>query len=97
MLEKGLFGHEAEAGEKIKQEMERDNPGISGLDLSYKDGVVSLSGQAESREALEKVVLMVGNVQGVAEVRICPTTKDEMRCSGSFSLMPALADQHRSC
>jgi nucleoid-associated protein YgaU len=66
---KSLFGKEAEASEKIKEEIERDNPGIDGLNVSYEDGVVSLSGNAASQEALEKAVLMAGNVKGVAEVK----------------------------
>jgi nucleoid-associated protein YgaU len=67
---KSLFGQEAEAGEKIKQEIEQDNPGISDLDVKYEDGVVSLSGAAASAEAMEKAVLMAGNVKGVAEVKV---------------------------
>jgi nucleoid-associated protein YgaU len=67
---KSLFGKEAEASEKIKHEIEQDNPGISGLDVKYEDGVVSLSGQAASAEALEKAVLMAGNVKGVSEVKV---------------------------
>jgi nucleoid-associated protein YgaU len=67
---KSLFGKDAEASEKIKQEIEHDNPGISGLDVKYEDGVVSLSGKAASAEAMEKAVLMAGNVKGVAEVKV---------------------------
>jgi nucleoid-associated protein YgaU len=66
---KSLFGKDAEASEKIKEEIERDNPGIDGLNVGYEDGVVSLSGTAASQEALEKAVLMAGNVKGVAEVK----------------------------
>lgn len=66
---KHLFGKEAEASEKIKEEIERDNPGINDLKVDYKDGVVSLSGHADSPEAMEKAVLMAGNVKGVAEVK----------------------------
>lgn len=66
---KKLFGNDAEAGEKIKEEIERDNPGIRDLTVSYEDGVVSLSGQADSAEAMEKAVLLAGNVKGVAEVK----------------------------
>lgn len=66
---KKLFGNEAEASEKIKEEIERDNPGISGLDVNYQDGVVSLSGAADSAEAMEKAVLLAGNVKGVGEVK----------------------------
>jgi len=67
---KTLFGKEAEASEKIKEEIERDNPGIEGLDVKYDNGVVSLSGKAASAEALEKAVLMAGNVKGVEEVKV---------------------------
>jgi nucleoid-associated protein YgaU len=65
---KKLFSREDEAAEKIKQEIESANPGIEGLDVSFKDGKVNLSGEAASAEALEKAVLMAGNVQGVREV-----------------------------
>ena len=67
---KHLFGKEAEASEKIREEIEHDNPGISGLDVKYEDGVVSLSGKAASAEAMEKAVLMAGNVKGVSEVKV---------------------------
>ncbi|MCG6897620.1 MAG: peptidoglycan-binding protein LysM [Thiocapsa sp.] len=66
---KKLFGNDAEASDKIKEEIERDNPGISGLNVSYEDGVVSLSGDADSPDALEKAVLLAGNVKGVGEVK----------------------------
>ena len=66
---KKLFGNEAEASDKIKEEIERDNPGVKDLQVSYEDGVVSLSGDAETPEAMEKAVLMAGNVQGVGEVK----------------------------
>ena len=66
---KKLFGNEAEASEKIKEEIERDNPGIGDLNVDYSDGVVSLSGKADSADAMEKAVLLAGNVKGVAEVK----------------------------
>jgi nucleoid-associated protein YgaU len=67
---KHVFGKEAEASEKIKHEIEQDNPGIDGLDVKYEDGVVSLSGKAASAEAMEKAVLMAGNIEGVEEVTV---------------------------
>ena len=67
---KKLFGNDAEAGEKIKAEIEQDNPGSTGLTVSYDKGVVSLTGEAESPEAMEKAVLMAGNVKGVEEVKV---------------------------
>lgn len=65
-----LFNRDEEAAEKIKKHIEASNPGVDGLQVVYKNGVVSLSGQATSAEAMEKAVLMAGNVQGVAEVDI---------------------------
>jgi len=66
---KKLFGSEVEAPEKIKSHIEEDNPGIKNLEISVKEGVVELSGEAESAEAVEKAVLMAGNVKGIREVR----------------------------
>lgn len=66
---KKLFGSEEEAPEKIKSHIEEDNPGIKNLEISVTEGVVELSGEAESAEAVEKAVLMAGNVKGVREVR----------------------------
>lgn len=66
---KKIFSSEAEASTAIKAHVEEDNPGIKGLEVSVEDGVVSLSGEAESAEALEKSVLIAGNVKGVSEVK----------------------------
>lgn len=65
-----LFNRDAEAAEKIKKHIEAMNPGITGLGVNFNKGVVSLSGQAMSAEAMEKAVLMAGNVQGVTDVKI---------------------------
>ena len=65
-----LFGSEDEAAEKIKENIETANPGITNLDVNYNNGVVELSGNADSAEALEKAVLMAGNVKGVSKVKV---------------------------
>ena len=65
-----LFNRDAEAAEKIKQHIEAANPGISGLTVEFNDGVVALSGQAASAEAMEKAVLLAGNVKGVSDVKV---------------------------
>jgi nucleoid-associated protein YgaU len=65
---KKLFGPGDDPAQKIKQEIESANPGIQNLNVEFKDGKVNLSGDAVSAEAMEKVVLMAGNVQGVQEV-----------------------------
>jgi len=66
---KKLFGSEDEAPQKIKEYIEEENPGVNNLDVSVEDGVATISGQAESAEAMEKAVLMAGNVKGIGEVR----------------------------
>ena len=64
-----IFGSEEEAAEKIKENIEAANPGIHDLNVAYHDGVVELTGTAASAEAMEKAVLMAGNVKGVSEVK----------------------------
>ncbi|MCG6898519.1 MAG: peptidoglycan-binding protein LysM [Gammaproteobacteria bacterium] len=67
---KKLFGEDDDPAEKIKASIEADNPGITDLDVAYHDGSVELSGKADSAEAVEKAVLMAGNVKGVTDVKI---------------------------
>jgi nucleoid-associated protein YgaU len=69
---KKVFSSDTEAAEKIKAEIETSNPGVSGLDVHYDpaSGQVALSGEATSAEAMEKAVLIAGNVQGVADVDV---------------------------
>lgn len=66
---KKLFGKEEEAPQKIKDHIEGDNPGVENLEVAVNDGVVTLSGTAASAEAMQKAVLMAGNVKGVSEVK----------------------------
>lgn len=77
-----LFGKDEDAGESIQTHIEENNPGIEDMQVSYNDGVVSLSGTAESPEAMEKAVLMAGNVEGVEAVNIegmtVPETTEEV-------------------
>lgn len=79
---KKLFNREEDAPEKISAYIEEDNPGVSNLQVDVEDGVVTLAGEAESAEALEKAVLVAGNVEGVAEVRsdnvVAPAAKDKV-------------------
>ena len=64
-----IFGSDDDdAAEKIKANIEASNPGVSNLAVSYKDGEVGLGGEAESAEAKEKTVLMVGNMESVSAV-----------------------------
>lgn len=65
-----IIGKESEADEKVREFLEADNPGVRDLGVKYHDGVVELSGSADDPEAVEKAVLMAGNIQGVGEVRV---------------------------
>lgn len=65
---KKLFDKDVEAPTKIKEHIEQDNPGVEGLQVAFDNGVVTLSGEANSAEAMEKAVLMAGNVKGVTGI-----------------------------
>ncbi len=65
-----LFNRDEEAAEKIKKHIEESNPGIEEMQVTFSNGVVSIAGKATSAEAMEKVVLMAGNIQGVSEVKV---------------------------
>jgi nucleoid-associated protein YgaU len=67
---KKLFGGDDDPAEKIKQSIEASNPGIMNLGVAYSEGIVDLSGKADSSEAVEKAVLLAGNVKGVTDVKI---------------------------
>ena len=69
-LGKKLFGGDDDPAEKIKASIAAENPGVENLDVTFDGGVVNLAGKAETAEAMEKAVLMAGNVQGVSEVQI---------------------------
>lgn len=69
-LGRKLFDRDDDAPAKISQHIQDDNPGIDDLEVAFDDGVVSLSGSASSADAVEKAVLMAGNVEGVQEVKI---------------------------
>ena len=70
---KKIFPSEAkpeDAATKIKQEIEAANLGISGLQVTYADGKCSVAGECPSAEAMQKAVLIAGNIQGISEVNI---------------------------
>lgn len=77
-----LFNRDEEAAENIKKHIEASNLGIAGLGVDFNKGKVSLSGQAASAEAMEKAVLLAGNVRGVTDVNIdalqTPPVKDKV-------------------
>ena len=67
---KKLFGDDDEdAGGKIQEHIEEDNPGVDDLKVVVEDGVAKVSGKAKDQSAFEKAILMAGNVFGVSEVQ----------------------------
>lgn len=69
-LGKKIFEKDEDAPKEIKKHIEEDNPGVEDLDVTYEDGKVVMTGKASSAEALEKTVLMAGNVEGVESVDV---------------------------
>lgn len=70
---KKLFGEDdntTAAADSIKSAILKDNPGIENLEvLMEEDGSVNLTGDASSVAAMEKAVLIAGNVQGVSHIK----------------------------
>jgi len=63
-----LKGKNAE--EKLKKEVEGYGLDTNGVDLSVDDdGVVTVAGETMSQELKEKIILAVGNVEGVGGVK----------------------------
>ena len=70
---KKLFGSREsneDAAAKIKAEIDSAELGIQDLQVGFQDGMCSLSGVCPSAEAMQKAVLLAGNVQGVSGVNI---------------------------
>jgi len=66
---KKVFGiGDADAAEQIKQNIEANNPGVSDLNVELDDEICTISGNCDTADAKEKVVLMAGNMKGVGSV-----------------------------
>jgi nucleoid-associated protein YgaU len=63
-----IFRTEDEAVDKIKELIESNNPGVSDLEVEFDNGIVSLGGVCDSTAAMQKCVLLAGNVKGVVDV-----------------------------
>jgi len=72
-----------DAADKIKKEIEHANLGLWNLAVAYDapSGTCTLAGDCPSAEAMQKAVLIAGNVQGVAAVNAAglkaPVPKEE--------------------
>lgn len=63
-----LFTSDTEAAMNIVKHIEANNPGVNPINATFDDGVVTLTGMADSAIAKEKAVLLAGNVKGVTSV-----------------------------
>lgn len=65
-----LFSKKEDASEAITKHIQEDNPGVQNLAVKVEDGVAKIEGNAISAEALEKAILMAGNVVGINTVNV---------------------------
>jgi nucleoid-associated protein YgaU len=68
---------DADASKKLKEHIEKNNPGITDLDVSLNEDVVTISGNANDQAAFEKAVLIAGNVEGVGKVEASAVAKPQ--------------------
>ena len=73
----GSGDNDAEVGAKIVENIEAAQLGIENLQVAYADGSVTLSGDCNDPVAVEKAVLIAGNMEGVKEV-INNTSQQEL-------------------
>lgn len=66
---------EPDAAKKLKEHIEKNNPGISDLQVDVNDDVATISGTASDQAAFEKAVLIAGNVEGVGKVEASAVSK----------------------
>jgi Uncharacterized protein containing LysM domain len=59
----------SKAAAKLKQHVEKNNPGVNDLEVAVAGETVTISGTATDQAAFEKAVLIAGNVEGVGEVK----------------------------
>ncbi|NEN75063.1 peptidoglycan-binding protein LysM [Pelistega sp. NLN82] len=63
-----LFSKEEEASKAVTEHVAEDNPGVENVQVTVENGEAKITGVATTASALEKAVLMVGNVMGVTHV-----------------------------
>ena len=71
----GLFNFDFEAGKNLGMEMNLNKEiqdldiEVENLELDFNDGVVTVGGTVSSQEHREKIILALGNVYGVRQVK----------------------------
>jgi nucleoid-associated protein YgaU len=72
-----IFGKDEDPSKKLTEYVEEENPGIEDLSIEVVDEVAVIKGTTDSAEAMEKAVLMAGNVKGIKEVKVDNLTSPE--------------------
>lgn len=67
---KKLFNKEEEASQAVTEHLNEDNPSVENVQVTVENGVANLTGIAATAAAVEKAVLMAGNIEGISEVKI---------------------------
>ncbi|WP_439287430.1 peptidoglycan-binding protein LysM [Lonepinella sp. BR2357] len=67
---KKIFGKDEDPSQAVTNHIAEDNPGIDNVAVTVEDGVAKISGDATSASALEKAILMAGNIVGVESVNV---------------------------
>ncbi|QLB21026.1 peptidoglycan-binding protein LysM [Vespertiliibacter pulmonis] len=67
---KKLFHKAEDASKAVADHLTEDNPGIENLQVTVENGVATITGTAKDAAALEKAVLMAGNIEGITSVNI---------------------------
>ncbi|AUI66473.1 MULTISPECIES: peptidoglycan-binding protein LysM [Glaesserella] len=65
-----LFNKEEDASKAVTDHIAEDNPGIENLNVTVEDGTAKITGAASTAIAIEKAILMAGNVAGINNVNI---------------------------
>ncbi|MEM6513773.1 MAG: peptidoglycan-binding protein LysM [Pseudomonadota bacterium] len=63
-----LFDTDAEAADNIKQHLDIKLSGIRNVDVTFDDGVATVSGDCDNEAVREQALLMVGNIKGVERI-----------------------------
>lgn len=65
-----LFNKEEDASKAVTEHLAEDNPGVENVQVEVQNGVANISGIASTAAAVEKAVLMAGNIAGITQVNI---------------------------
>lgn len=67
---KKIFSKQEDASQAVTEHIAEDNPGIENVQVSVEDGIAKIQGMADNASALEKAILMAGNIAGIRGVNV---------------------------